>query len=1606
MSVQEKDNKILKKSRSVSRWKRVLLILLGIFVILLLAISILSTNSHVQEWYGNKLANYLSSRTGYPIEMGITEASVFRGIVVKDLNITDLEGNQMISVEEIETSLRKNLFSLLFHNKINLDNLKIINGELLIKKYAGDEKSNLSRFFSSFASKNKDDDNNCRDMSIKQVIFENISLKQETKALQHLDSYIGKARIDFNKLDICNKFVDIKKIVLESGDLNFLLENGYNSEGSDSESEDSLQRDTFSIVVHHLLMDDGHFSFTNENKLKARGFKGIDYNALDLQNIELELRNLHFNNHFEGDFEMEQLSFKEQSGFEVQRLSIEQGSVNGQEIELNNLILETPASLAQQDVKLRYKSYPDFLDFSDKVSLDLEIQKAEVIPTDIFYFASPLASNQFFRENSRELLQLEGSISGKVNSLRGKDIQVVLQDGSRLSGAFSSRNLTISGEQLMNIRLQEFKSRTTTIAKLLPGIEFTDAFHRLGKLQFKGSFDGYFHDFVAYGNLLTDLGRMNMDMRLDLSKGADLAEYSGNFSLNSFDLGVLSNREDIGNISLSAKVLDGQGLNINTVNADLFARVDSLEFKNHTYQNLVMDGYLDKDLFNGDFSIDEAFIKVNLSGLVNYGDSIPKFRFDASIDHLDLYRLNISEYPLKVSSNVGIDLSGNDLNNIAGKMVARKLFLSNGEKSILLDSVVVSSQMSGSKERYVDLSSELISFYFDGVYQLNKIPDALIDVLKKNHPELMEKVPYLSKTADDPDYYYDFYVYIPQSKSLFEILQPLAANVEEMVINGHVDHERSSFKVKSTAKALEIGKVDIKNFVANIDMINDVGDIDVHGENLAFGNSSSDSIFFNAKINRDLLNYTIRFDTLDDKLRKISIAATTKAHKKGFETNILNGNIQFLDDRWYLKNNNKIVLGKDYVELENFSLINGLNMLTLEHINQNQGIKAVISGFDIGVLNAFLNSEKIRFSGKSEGFVLMPTLFREQVFEGAIRLPQLYVNDDPYGEFSTLIQLDPRTKDKIKFNGNLDNSSHHVVFTGDYQLRNKELKLDINAEKFPIAFLEYLIQDNISGTEGFATGNISFNGPVKALKVSGEAMAYKAKTKVDYLGTTYFADEQKVRLNSKLIDFTGVELMDELGNKAKVTGGIRHQLFRDMSLDMSIQSPRILGLKTNKQMNPMYYGTGIGSANIRFNGPITAVSISLDAEVFQGSKLTIPVMSETEVSQSSFIKFDTGDENRGNQRQNTEVTGVNFDMNLSILPGAEIEIIMDEQAGDKLQGTGTGDIRLEITRTGGFEMYGNFYIDQGTYLFTALTLIQKPFSIRNGGKITWTGDPLDANIDLLADYRGERVSLDNFIKEYTINNPTLAQKARKRTDVDLLMHLTGSLLHPSVNFDLKFPNLDGDIKSYVFSKMHKLRSDQNLMYTQAVTLLSLGTFLPQDNLSGLVSNESNVSTAATGLHTGLQYSAVLVSKYLSGLFEELLANSSWVSGVDIDINVINSQAIGILEDEDIWPNEYTYDAKLHLFEDKASVEFSGSYVRQGIIDPDKRYANGDFIFKYYFTEDRKLRIEAYSKREFDEFFDEWKWKIGTGLNYQMQFGSIYDLKKDIEEDLKKTEEVK
>jgi len=102
---------------------------------------------------------------------------------------------------------------------------------------------------------------------------------------------------------------------------------------------------------------------------------------------------------------------------------------------------------------------------------------------------------------------------------------------------------------------------------------------------------------------------------------------------------------------------------------------------------------------------------------------------------------------------------------------------------------------------------------------------------------------------------------------------------------------------------------------------------------------------------------------------------------------------------------------------------------------------------------------------------------------------------------------------------------------------------------------------------------------------------------------------------------------------------------------------------------------------------------------------------------------------------------------------------------------GTGNISIEINSLGNFIMRGDYTIQSGDYLFTLKNLINKKFILEPGGIISWTGNPMDANIDIKAIYK-VRAALYNLL--VTEQGPEF----KKRIPIECQLYLKGKLLHP------------------------------------------------------------------------------------------------------------------------------------------------------------------------------------------------------------------------------------
>jgi hypothetical protein len=546
---------------------------------------------------------------------------------------------------------------------------------------------------------------------------------------------------------------------------------------------------------------------------------------------------------------------------------------------------------------------------------------------------------------------------------------------------------------------------------------------------------------------------------------------------------------------------------------------------------------------------------------------------------------------------------------------------------------------------------------------------------------------------------------------------------------------------------------------------------------------------------------------------------------------------------------------------------------------------------------------------------------------------------------------------------------------------------DLAFSGYPLRIVQYFVSEvaNVQGTAG--TDRIRFYGLPSKPEMEGEVFVKNASFKVLPLQTSYQVPEGKVLVTNRLFDGTGVVAYDKFGNKAFLEGGITHDRLKNPGLDLRISTEAgkgFLGLETTEKDNPIFYGTAVGTGYVRFSGSFKQPNLYVNGRTMKGTHMFLPMTSSTTGSkQTRFITFTQEAINNGKDEpeQARELRGLNMEYDLEITPDAEMEVIFDKAWGDVLQGTGFGDLKVIMTREGRFDMYGDYTVASGNYLFTLMSILNKPFTVEPGGTISWSGDPYEATIKVNAVYEGLTTSVYNFVQEYMAAASSNAQDiARSGTPVNLKMVLSGRLLSPNIDFDIDFPALDSELRSYAENKLRLIRQDPNELNRQVFGLLVLGQFLP----SGYTLQAGEV-----GINTLSEMLSNQLSIYLTEFVSELFTGNNLIQGIDFDVTY-NRYSAGDITD----PTSYYTSSEL---ETRLKVTVSDRWsFRVGVSGGNSGYnANsgqwgGEFLIEYIITKDRRLKIKAYSNTEPDLAGGR-RNKTGVGLSFRKEFDSLGDL---------------
>lgn len=1190
--------------------------------------------------------------------------------------------------------------------------------------------------------------------------------------------------------------------------------------------------------------------------------------------------------------------------------------------------------------------------FIRNVDMRHELDSSILSAKDLAWFTEEL-------EGLDKTVQFSGRFRGSVSRLRSRDVWIQWDENSSLRGNIKLEGLPDLDQTFITLDLASISTNKRELDRIpLPPftqakfLETPDNFVALGQIEFDGNFTGFLSDFVAYGTIKTAIGNLKTDIKIRENEGG-ISEYSGDLSTRSFNLGTFYSQNWLGMATASLSV-DGEGFSLEDLNTDMKGEISSIRINGYDYTGIALNGTFRKSFFDGTVTIDDPNAMASFEGKIDFTKKEPVMQADIALDHLDLKELNIlkdSAYS-SITAYLSLDVIGLDPETATGILVVEDLSYCTSKQECLLTEIrVTATNIPGGRD--ISMESPVADLSFNGTFNINGIDMAIRKVLN----ELFAGIPVRARgNYRKQDFRAE--VVVKDFQIITDLFLPEVEISEGTRVFLEFNEETAEFALELETPKSKIAGVIFENAVANIQKPDSTAHIEVTAG--LFG--ISDSLYarklnLNARSERDTLFHNFSWDS-SDKGHAGNINGWV--HVRGIENfDVYFGPSQLVLNEipWDIQQDGFIRIDSSRYEARNFRL---------EHESQYIQANGIISklrrpkmtlelrDFDIANIEPFLEGNSVDFSGRVSGDIEVSDFYNSRQIISDLIVLDLVLDKQSVGDFCLESTWDNRTS-SLLFAGELEKQELlPLKFEGTYTPSDQinPLVVDLTLNNFELNLLNPFLTEGISSLTGKANASARLTGTPERPLLNGEILFIDAGITIDYLGMTYYLND-KARISPDMFTMDNVSIRDPEGNTGRLHGTVGHDNFSNWNFEIvaDLEKTRMNVLNTNAEMNPVYYGKAYASGYVTIGGYENNLEFDINLKSERGTVISMPIGESEELAFENFVIFVDADKPVVEETQ--DLSGIDLVFELEITPDAEIRLIFDEAAGDVMKGRGQGNVNMEITSEGKFEMYGVVQVIEGNYLFTLKNMINKDFKVLPGGLIAWYGDPLAADINLNTAY-----TLSAPLYDLMSENK---EAYRNRVPVELIMNLSGKLLNPEIGFEIEVPNADELTRSKVRSAI----STDEEKNRQAFALLVLKRFISPPN----VRNEhTNIGVAEN------------TSEFLTSQF------NNWLSQISEDFDIGFNYRPG----DEITNNEIALALSTQLFDERLrlSGNFGVNYGTRTNQNPSNIV--GDLDVEYDITKDGKFRVIVFNRtNEFDPvLLNNGLTTQGLGVVYQEEFDSV------------------
>lgn len=1387
---------------------------------------------------------------------------------------------------------------------------------------------------------------------------------------------ITKILARLNQLDLNKEVVNIREIDLDGSDSRVFF--GQTVPSPSPVDTSAGEPVNWRVNATTIRIANTNFAFEDANQ--PRVAKGFDYGNIGITGLEGELTDFSYSpDTIRG--RVSGLKAEDHSGFVLNRLQADFVYTN-QGAELDDLYAETPHTLIRDYIRIRYPALETITEQLDKIELTADIKESHLGMEDVLHFVPDLDTMEVMKPLWAHTFHVNTEIDGRLGDLQIPSLEITTLDKTRIVADATLKGLPDIDNFTIDLNLHELTTGKSDLDRLIAKSMLPDSINFPEDIQLAGTFNGGLNGFQTDMQLRTTMGNATVDADYRANGQTKDTTYNAQVSIQDIDIGRLMKMDSVlGKLSFAAHA-KGTGLDPATAIADIQGKLVRLEAMGYEYSDIGIAATAKSGDISATITSDDPNIQFNLDAHADMRGQYPKANINLMVDSINLKNLNLMNDEFRYHGRLVADLETADIDHLNGTIDIVNSSIAYNNERYTLDTVRLRAVAQDSSN-LLQLRSEFLNAHMIGNYKLSELSTSLQDIIAV----------YYQPDSIAPVYNYtpqrfDFSAQFTRSRFIRGLVPDLT-EMDDITLDGSFNSEDKMLLVKAVAPHIVYAGTTVDHVGFDI-------------------NTYDSTLYYNALINRigvgnielinTLLSGTVQHNQLDFGLwikddadkERYHLGMALQVDAGNFLFNLKEGGLMLNYDQWQVNPQNAISFGKDGLRVHQFDLSNNGQEMTLQSQDStlNAPLDLVFKNFRIETFSKMLESDLLNMGGGINGTATVSRLESSPVFVSDITIDQFYFGTDTVGDIN--LKVNNERENVFAADVSITGNGNDVRLTGDFiSPPNGASQLDfvLNINPLSMPTLEAFSLGYLRNTSGAINGKLDITGTTDQPRINGALNFDKASLNVAMLNATFNVDGQSIHFNDNGLRFNRFQFKDNKGNTAVLNGTVSTKTYTDYAFGLTLRADDFQVLNSTQQDNDMYYGTLFISTNLNITGDMESPTVQGTLRVEDKTDVTFVLPNDDPgmVDRQGIVRFvDRGDTTRTNvfagvdSLTHTELSGVNLSVNIATDKDAAFTVVIDPGSQDALRIQGEAELNAGMNPSGDIRLTGTYTVESGNYSFS-FGPVKRLFEFEKGSTLTWSGDPMDARLNITAVYKLKAPTLE--LVQAQIGNQQ-SGLYKQRIPFDVKLQISEQLFQPQLKFDIDLDENNAvasqDVVSRVNTGLTQLRENESEMNKQVFSLIVLGRFMaanPFESLSGGGGAEAIARST--------------VSSFLSSQLNRLAGDL--IQGVEFDFNLQSEEDYSTGTGQN--RTDLNVGVSKMLFNDRMKVTVGSNFELEGNARPGEQTTNiaGDISVDYQLTEDGRYLVRAYRKNQYQVTLQ--GQFVETGLGFIMNID--YDEFKEI-----------